>query len=266
MYSSSQLILKYLQYYISASNGKGHGTHSPFVFDFIIKVLNDTSVYPAYQRAEQLRECLLHDQSLLNILDFGAGSSSGSSGQRTIASIAKNAAKPSKYGQLLYRMVKKYEPKLVAELGTSLGITTSYLALAGATFGKVVSFEGAPEVASVAQRNFKDLGLQNIQLIEGNFDDTFRAWLPQQVAVDFCFIDGNHRKEPTLRYFEWLLPKLNANSILVFDDVHWSGEMEEAWELIKSHESVRCTIDLFFIGIVFFRDEFRERQHFKIRY
>src|SRR5690242_1922336 len=183
MYSSSRLILKYLQYYISASNGKGHGTHSPFVFEFITKVLNDANSYPAWQKVEQLRSRLLHDQSLLNIHDFGAGSSSGNSSQRTIASIAKRAAKPKKYGQLLYRMIKKYQPAVVAELGTSLGITSSYLALAGEPSGNVVSFEGAPEIARVAQQNFKDLGLQNIRLIEGNFDDTFSSWLQQQRVI-----------------------------------------------------------------------------------
>jgi predicted O-methyltransferase YrrM len=81
-----------------------------------------------------------------------------------------------------------------------------------------------------------------------------------------CFIDGNHRQEPTERYFHQLLPKLNNNSVLIFDDIHWSKEMEEAWATIKEHEAVRCTSDLFFIGIVFFRQEFKEKQHFRVRF
>jgi hypothetical protein len=63
-----------------------------------------------------------------------------------------------------------------------------------------------------------------------------------------------------------LLPKTSQESILVFDDIHWSREMEEAWGIIKSHSSVKCAIDLFFIGIIFFREEFKEKQDFTIRF
>ncbi len=127
MYSKFQLGLKYLHYYFTASNSKGHGMHSPFVFEFITRVLNDKTDYPAYSHVENLRKQLLKDQSVVTVEDFGAGSSIDKTNQRTIASIAKNAAKPAKFGQLLHRMVKHYQPQTILELGTSLGITTSYL-------------------------------------------------------------------------------------------------------------------------------------------
>src|SRR6185295_3834191 len=110
MYSRIQLAIKYLSYYFSASNGKGHGMHSPFVFDFIIHVLNDPTVYPDYARVEAQRTKMLADKRILNITDFGAGSDNSSGNQRGIASIAASAVKPKKYGQLLYRMVRKYQP------------------------------------------------------------------------------------------------------------------------------------------------------------
>ena len=116
MYSSFQLAVKYLNYYFTASNGKGHGMHSPFVFEFITKVLIDKTKYPAYQKVENLRKQLLKDQRL-TVEDYGAGSSIDKTNQRRIASIAKNAAKPKKYGQLLYRMVKYYQPTAIFELG-----------------------------------------------------------------------------------------------------------------------------------------------------
>src|SRR5689334_24934064 len=129
MYSKSQLLLKYLQYYFTSSNGKGHGTHSPFVFEFITKVLNDKSGYPEYAKVEELRNQLLQDETILNVEDFGAGSSVSKTNQRTISSIAKNAAKSKKLGQLLFRMVKFYQPSTILELWTSLGITSCYLVL-----------------------------------------------------------------------------------------------------------------------------------------
>lgn len=265
MYSSFQLAVKYLHYYLTASNSKGHGMHSPFVFEFITKVLNDKTKYPAYQQVENLRQQLVKDQSILTIEDFGAGSVIDKTNQRTIASIAKNAAKPAKYGQLLYRMVKYYQPPTIVELGTSLGITTSYLSLAKPD-AELITMEGATAIAETARQNFATLQFQNIIIQEGNFDHTLQSAISGLPAINFAFVDGNHRQEPTERYFNQLLPAMNNDSILIFDDIHWSREMEQAWDTIKQHPSVRCTIDLFFIGIVLFRQEFKEKQHFVVRF
>jgi predicted O-methyltransferase YrrM len=185
--------------------------------------------------------------------------------KRSISSIAKNAAKPKKFGQLLYRIVKEYKPQTILELGTSLGITTSYLSN-GNPASNVITMEGATEVANFAKQNFQKLQLQNIQFAEGNFDNTLPAVVHGLSSVDFCFIDGNHQQEPTERYFQQLLPKTHNDSILIFDDIHWSPGMEQAWQAILEHPSVRCSIDLFFIGIILFRSEFREKQHFTIRF
>ena len=265
MYSRFQLLQKYIRFYLSAANGKGHGMHSPFVFDFIAKILNDKTVYPEYSKVEALRKQLLNDKAFLEVEDFGAGSSITKTSSRSITSIAKNAAKPKKFGQRLFRMIKYYQPGSILELGTSLGITSAYHALAKPD-AKMITMEGAKEIAKKALQNFETLGLNNIELTEGNFDETLSLVLTRLSTIDFVFIDGNHRQEPTERYFQQLLSKINNESILVFDDIHWSKEMEAAWENIKQDPAVPCSIDLFFIGIVFFRKEFKEKQHFVIRF
>ncbi|HVX49454.1 MAG TPA: class I SAM-dependent methyltransferase [Chitinophagaceae bacterium] len=265
MYSKFQLAKKYFQYYLSASNGRGHGVHSPFVFEFITKVLNDDREYYCYNSIETLRKRLKQDDTLLTIEDFGAGSRVNSSTQRTVSSIAKAALKPKKFSRLFFRLVNYYQPASVIELGTSLGITSAYMASANPS-AKVVTMEGAKEVAAVARRNFASLGLENIAIAEGNFDETLPAVLQPFAGIDFAFVDGNHRKRPTLEYFEQLLSKSHENTILIFDDIHWSAEMEEAWHVIQQHERVTLTIDLFFIGIVFLRIEQKVKQHFAVRF
>lgn len=265
MYSRWQLAIKYLKHYLNASNRKGHGIHSPFVFEFITKILNDKKKYDAYDVVENLRKQLLIDSRLLTVEDFGAGSKKFEKYQRGIKYIAQNSAKSGKYGQLLYRILQFYQPETILELGTSLGISTSYLALA-ASSSKVITAEGANEIANVAHQNFQKLGIKNIELVKGNFDDTLKDILGNLKNVDFAFIDGNHRQEPTEKYFSQIMAKTHNDSILVFDDIHWSREMEQAWATIKEHPSVRCSIDLFFVGIAIFRQEFREKQHFCIRY
>lgn len=264
MYSKIKLASKYISYYVSASNGKGHGVHSPFVFEFITKILNDDKDYDCFKAIEELRSNLKRDNTVLTIEDFGAGSRVHKQTQRAVSDIASSSLKPKKFAQLLFRMVNFYKPSSVLELGTSLGITTSYLAFAQNNI-PVITMEGAKEIAGVAKNNFQKLQLKNIEIIKGNFDETLPVVLNKFGSIDFAFIDGNHRKEPTLQYFQQLLKKVNHNSILIFDDVHWSKQMEEAWEIIKTNEVVTLSIDLFYIGIVFFRREQKEKQHFTIR-
>lgn len=265
VYSPLQAAAKYFKYYVHAANSKGHGTHSPFVFEFITKVMNDFTKYDDYEKIENLRKTLLNDKTELTVEDLGAGSAKTKSNTRSISSIAKNAVKPKKFGQLMYRMVKHYGSGNILELGTSLGITTSYLAAANPK-AQVFTLEGSEVIAEVAKKNFKQLELNNIELVPGNFDDTLSKVLESLPSIDFAFIDGNHRQEPTERYFHQLLPHIHNDSILIFDDIHWSAEMEAAWKNIVAHEAVACDIDLFHIGIISFRKEFREKQGFAVRF
>lgn len=260
-----QLALKYISYYLSASNGKGHGIHSPFVFNFIQKVLNDRRHYYAYDHVEQYRKYLLKDKTEVEVEDLGAGSVLSKSNTRTVAEICRNTSKSKKLGQLLFRCSEYFKPKTIVELGTSLGVSTAYLA-AGNPAGKVITCEGSKSVADITMNNFQHMGLSNVEMRLGNFDDTLPQLLKEYDQLDMVFIDGNHREEPTVRYFEWFLPSMHEGSVMIFDDIHWSDGMETAWEKIKQHEQVTTTIDLFFIGLVFFSKDFKAKQHFTIRF
>ncbi|MEJ7627202.1 MAG: class I SAM-dependent methyltransferase [Ferruginibacter sp.] len=264
MYSRFKLARKYLNYYLSASNGKGHGVHSPFVFDFIKNVLTDKSEYPAYKEIEAVRKKLLHNKTFIQVEDFGAGSSVIKTNKRQISKIAATSVKPKKYAQLLYRLIKYYKPESCIELGTSLGITGAYLA--SATDKKLYTLEGSVAIAGIARETFDSLKLNNAELINGAFEATLPALLMKVKPVAFVFIDGNHRKLPTLHYFHELIRHSTPATILVFDDIHWSHEMEEAWMEIKEDPAVTLTIDLFFLGIVLLRKDFKVKQHFKIRF
>lgn len=265
MYSPVQLAARYVRYYLAASNGKGHGIHSPFVFEFITQVMNDDRQFYAYRQIENLREILLLNRQELVIEDLGAGSGMKKSNTRKVADIARSSVRSRKIGQLLFRIVDHYRPRQVLELGISLGITTAYLASAD-TNNHVVTMEAASSVASVARNNFDKLGLQHIDLIEGNFDTTLATTLNRMGRIDMAFIDGNHCYEPTVRYFRELLPHVHEHSILIFGDIHRSRDMEQAWKEISQDAAVTLSIDLFAIGLVFFRKEQKVKQHFTIRF
>ena len=265
MYTRLQLAKKFIQYYFSASNGRGHGIHSPFVFDFVTNVLNDTREFYPYESIESVRRQLLIDNTLIEMEDFGAGSVQQFKKQRSIGSIARHAAKSKKLSQLLFRIVHYYQPKIILELGTSLGISSAYMAAANPG-ARVISIEGASSVATLARHHHKFLQIQNVEVRTGQFDDILPVTLQELLRVDLAFIDGNHRLEPTVQYFEQLLSKTTPQSILIFDDIHWSKEMEESWRIIKKHQAIAASIDLFFIGIILFRPEFKSKQEFTIRF
>lgn len=264
MFSPLTLAIKYLDYWLQSSSGKGHGIHSPFVFEFIQKVLNDTTAYSEYDEVEGLRNKLLAENTPVPTEDYGAGSKSGP-GSKSVRQIIRHAAKSSKYGQLLFRIAKYYRPHYIVELGTSLGISSAYLASANRS-SVMVTGEGNYAVASIAKNNFESLGLTNVRIITGNFDNTLPEMVSAIPQIDLAFIDANHRKKPTIAYFNKLIKKATPSSIIIFDDIHWSSGMEEAWKEIKDHPSVMLTVDLFFFGIIFFRPEFKVKQHFRIRF
>lgn len=239
--------------------------HSPFVFDFVLNVLNNGRGYSIPAEVESCRQKLLASPMEIEVEDLGAGSRVQKERVREVSDIAKNALKPPKYAAMLYRLTCHYKPLIIVELGTSLGITTAYLAKASPA-ATVYTIEGSKQVRTQALAVFNELGIENINSLQGNFDEL----LPEVIAgisqADLAYVDGNHRLKPTMNYFSQLVDKSHNDTILIFDDIHWSKEMEKAWEEIKAHPSVRCSIDLFFLGMIFFRAEFKEPRHFKIRF
>jgi predicted O-methyltransferase YrrM len=265
LFNRFQLAKRYIHYYLTASNGKGHGIHSPFVFDLVKNVLRDKKIYSHYAVIEKAREQLLQEKSTIEVEDLGAGSSVIKANKRVVADIARSSLKPAKYAQLLYRIVQYYRPANIVELGTSLGVTTCYLA-AGNKDATVHSIEGSAAIAEIAVRTFERTGLQNIQLTRGDFKKMLPGVLSNMQEVDLAFIDGNHRLEPTLEYCRLLLNHSRESTIFIFDDIHWSAGMETAWDTIKQHPQVTLSIDLFFIGLVFINPDFKIPQHYTIRF
>jgi len=254
--------LRYIRYYFSAKTR--YQIHSPFVYEFAEQVLEDRRYFYAFSDIEVLRKLLLRDTSEIKVTDYGAGSQVDAHKTRKIKSITRYSATSPYFCQVLFRLINFYKPKTLLELGTSMGISTMYQQAAART-GHLITIEGCPHIAEMARKNFKRLQVENeIQLINGRFNKALPEALEQLKRLDYVFIDGNHREAPTLDYFEQCLAYAHENSIFVFDDIHWSEEMEAAWTKIKAHPAVTLSIDLFFCGVVFFRKEQHEKEHFTL--
>jgi predicted O-methyltransferase YrrM len=255
---------KYLQYLLFSSHGRGHGIHSPFVFDLVEKVFRNKTAPAVVLDIEQRRNTLISDKRVISVKDLGSGSKRIKGNLRKISDIARFSSVPSKYGRFLTNMAASFGDTGILELGTSLGISTMYLA-AGQKDGRVHTIEGCPETLSVAKENFDHCGFTGIKSFSGSFDEMIPEFCRENIIPGIIFIDGDHRKESVMRYYEKVKEFTDDKSVVIFDDIHISAEMGEAWDLIKNDKKISISIDINRFGIVFFR-EGMTRTDYVIRY
>lgn len=244
--------------------GNRHHVHSPFVFGLVADALRGNVAPPFAPPLEGLRHALLQCQDLVSVTDLGAGSRKHAGTLRQVRQIASTSLKPRRQAWQLARLTAYFKPSTVLELGTSLGLTTLYLAKA-APGAQVHTIEGCPAIAELAQAHFNRFTAPNIRLHQGSFQEQLPAVLAGIDRIDLAYIDGHHASAPTLGYFGQCLEKAHNDSVFIFDDIHWSSDMERAWEIIKQHPRVTVTIDLFHYGLAFLRRE-QQKEHFRLRY
>jgi predicted O-methyltransferase YrrM len=254
-------LFQYFLYLLKAGNQ--HGLHSPFVYDLYSKVISDEKSYYAYEVVESLRAKLLLSDETIVTKDFGTGQGAYPQTKK-ISFIARRFATKKRYGQLLFRLINYFQPTCVLELGTSLGLATAYMASACRS-ATVYSLEGCDETAAAASKNLNRIKLNNVTVVTGEFDQTLPSVLYNIPPPDFIFLDGNHRYEATLKYFELCMQKVKPTTVMVFDDIHWSKDMVQAWNKIKSDKRVTVSVDLFRFGLVFFHGG-QAKEDFTLRY
>jgi predicted O-methyltransferase YrrM len=259
---------QYILYLFHAGNA--HGLHSPFAYQLYTEVIAADKWYYDFDTLEDLRADLLNNTNKLEITDFGAGSKRSKQNQRMISDIAQYSISQAQVSQLLFKLVDYFCPQMIVELGTSLGVNTLHLTLPSTKKAKIYTFEGCPNISKVATENFATFDKnKQITTIVGNIDQTLQVFLntlqTNQQSLDFVFFDANHQYEPTMRYFAQCLPLINENTVFVFDDIYWSAAMTKAWKEIVQHETVQMSIDLFQVGLVFFRKK-QPKQHFRLRF
>jgi predicted O-methyltransferase YrrM len=260
---------KFIQHYLTAT--LIDVLHSPFVFDLYQNTIEKQKYHSKFKAIENCRTNLLKNVEIVSYYDLGAGSNLLSTEtEKVVKDLAKAHLKPARIAQIIHQIVLKYKYKNIIELGTSLGITASYIATAikenyPLEETNFTTIEGIHDVRKVALKQFETLDLsKHVNSIEGSFNEKLDDVLNNYQSIDVFFVDGNHTYEATMDYFNKALPKAHNDSVFIFDDIYWSPGMTKAWEEIKQNNNVYQTVDLFFIGLVFFRTE-QNRQHFKLR-
>lgn len=275
----------WVRHLLTARNTGGHGVHSPYLFEWVRMVMDDKNSYYVWAAIERVREQMLVDERMIDFVDYGSGQLSTENCQlktesidrRKVCDIAKKSLAKKKYAQMLARLVNWMGDSVmdngdgirdngkglkIVELGTSLGVTTAYLAAMDAK-NTVLTYEGCEAVAAVAKENWKRLGLKNITCRVGKIDA--EALAEGLSRVDVAFVDANHTYAGTRMYVNILLEKMHEKSVLVIDDIHHSREMEKVWQEICANDRVTTSMDLYQMGLVFLDKNYWKR-HYKMIY
>ncbi|MCF6181051.1 class I SAM-dependent methyltransferase [Lutibacter sp.] len=253
-------IKRYILFLFKSTNK--HGVHSPFVFNLITKCFNCKTKLEQKNEFYNVKKWLLNDKTILNVKDFGSGSKIFKTNKRKVCDITKIAGIKTKNALLLIRLVAYFKPKYILEIGTSVGLSSSALQI-GNPKAKIITLEGCPNTANYAKQLFEKFKFSTIKVITGKFENTLPKLIDSN-SFGLIYFDGNHTKKATLNYFYECLKTVKNESVFIFDDIHLSKEMFQAWNKIKEHPKVTVTIDTFYWGIVFFRKE-QVKQHFTIR-
>ncbi len=256
-------IFKYINYQLTACNE--HDLHSPFLYNFYMELIKNKYPFADFKLLQQIRAQLIQNHTELQITDFGAGSKKLNNNKRRISDISKHGIATQKQAEFLYRLLNAFQPKTIIELGTSVGLTTLYLAKS-VPKSSIYTIEGCPNLFQFSNQLFQKQQQKNIQQIQGNFDIEFPKLLQSLKSIDFIYIDGNHAYEPTMRYFKTALTKKTPQTIMMFDDINWSKEMQKAWKEIQLNSEVTLSMDFFYFGLVFFRTEHKEKEHVVLKF
>src|SRR5690606_26584431 len=210
-------------------------------FANVVAALEDTRRKPRASldawaaKIEARRAALRRAKEVVEIVDFGATDyeTSGHSGVRTKVAVSKlvEASKSAHWGRLLYHLTRRLRAVNVLEMGTCVGVSASYLgaALEDEQRGRLVTLEGEPPIAALAEETFRVCGVTRARCVVGPFAETFAGALEELAEIDLAFVDGNHTEQATIEYFEQLQPFMNEGGVIVFDDIAWSDGMRNAW-------------------------------------
>lgn len=247
-------------------SGNRYRIHSPWLFRLTNEVLRNKRNTIDIRRVEHLRKDRLNSRELIEKTDYGMRSDNPTPRMYpvSIREVARTSLTPPRNALRLYHLTKFMKAGHILEIGTSLGITTAYMAI-GNPDARLFTLEGCPVLSRIAKENFESLGIKNIELIEGRFEENLPIALDRLGKVDLVYIDGNHHKEAMLDYYNQCLDFAGNDTIIIFDDIHSSPGMEDAWEMIRKKEEVRVSLDLFTTGWLIFRKE-SSKQHFRLRY
>ena len=234
--------LAFLWKYVIQSLNRGHKSTLPF--DTKLKVAEESRALILLKRR------LYTDQCRVPRMDFGAGSRYFHHENHTIAQLAGISGASRWSGRFLKSLARHLRPSVVLELGTSLGLSTLYLAEGCDPECRIHTIEGNVVLANRAKVNFEQADYDNITVHIGTFRTILPTLLDRIPNPNLIVIDGDHRSDSLLAYVERCLPYLSDPGWIVVDDIRWSPDMHCGWRALRQYPGVKKSIDTYHYGIL----------------
>ncbi|MBP1630259.1 MAG: hypothetical protein H6Q15_1152 [Bacteroidetes bacterium] len=218
------------------------------------------------EKIENLRADIEKNTSKVNVIDYGAGNPQDNRSEREMYNGTINtsrvcdiniASKRPFWAKVLFKIIREFKPQTAIELGTCLGISSAYQSSAMIlnNSGRLITMEGSPELVKIADSHIKGLGISNVEIIEGRFQDNLERILEENKPIDYVFIDGHHDENATIDYYNLFIPYLKDGAVLVFDDISWSKGMKNAWKIIQKDKNIQLAVNFKEVGICIFENK-----------
>lgn len=205
----------------------GHGIHSPFAFDLITSVLYGRYHYYAYEEL-----CKARGRIPGNLPRY-----------------------PKRVDEMLFRLVNRFQPKLVVEVGTGSGLSIRYMAAAKRN-ARYMAMGGEHDEAVAAL--LKEAGVEYRHSADKALIADFKDWMRNISSVDLLHIAHTPMYEAV---FEETLKHVSSRSLVIVEGIYESKARQAWWKRVVADSRTRVTFDLYEIGLVFF-DTSRPKQHY----
>ena len=236
--------------------GTVYDIHSPYLSRLLAATWLDDRSFYAFETIERVRYFWIRQRAPVPPAELGAGSRTGRTASVDTRYLAKRVAVAPETGRFLFRLAQFLQPETIVEFGTNLGISTLYLHL-GDRRRPLYTIEGHPELVRLARESWRLAKARpTLRPYLGTFSEVLPTIFSEAPRIGLVFLDGDHSAAATWSYFEALLPHLHNDSVVVIGDIHWSPDMESVWKRLKGHDRVRASLDLYTLGLLFFREEF----------
>lgn len=221
---------------------KGFGVHSPFAYDLITSVIEERYRYYSYNAIEvYLKKTLypkLDDEKL---------------------SLRKKIER--KKSTLLFRLVNRFHPKVILEIGSSWGISSLYM---NAPYSDVLQV-CMEQNAVVAELMEQVLSQSNIRIVRAKFDSLPEKEINELNSVEFVLIHASSDEMSVEKVLRQVAPVLSTEAIVVIDGIRKNNVRQQEWKRISVFPGVTVSMDLYDMGLLFFFPKLN-KQHYIVSF
>ena len=205
---------------------QGFGVHSPWAYDLIENVINERNPYYAYEDLY-----LFWEKAPQYMPQY-----------------------PQSRDELLFRLVNRFNPKFILEIGTGAGVSTGYLASVSKG-SRVVTVDFPHPAEKEVRRNLKKI--PNIEYIAADVLETVHDILDGGNVPQFIHIAHTALWRQTV---EMILPYAKPDTVIVVEDLG-KKQKKEWWKEIIKDGRIAVTFQMKKLGLLFF-DHKMTKQHY----